>query len=164
MNDNKLYLSILLKQIGSGLKPHGFSRKAGTFTRKSGDQFHFINVQSSMSTTAHLLKFTINLSIYSEAINQLFEPGDDIGCRGWLDNHWQRRIGSLNGGTQDLWWTVTTEDDAHRYGAEVANLIASDGLSEFDRYCSTRTLLAYTAAASSGFQAERARTALERFP
>jgi len=154
MSESTSLLSIILKQLSICLKPLGFKRKGHTLVRNQDDLIQFVNVQSSTTSRADRVKFTVNLAVYSESVNQLFDPGDDIGCRGWLDNHWETRLGYLSEVKGDFWWSACNEDEAVRCAAEIADLISGAGMAEFTRYSSTMALLTYIAS-GRGLKAER---------
>ncbi|HEY3330473.1 MAG TPA: DUF4304 domain-containing protein [Capsulimonadaceae bacterium] len=138
---NANYRKVVIARIAATLKPLGFRRKAMTFTRAQGDVLQFVNVQASTSSTADILKLTVNLAVYSEEVNQILNPGDDIGCGGWLDNHWRDRIGSLTDDRQDVWWTITNTTEAENSGNEIAALLVKSGMDVLALHSSTLDLV-----------------------
>ncbi len=111
---NDEYRKIILTKLHEVLKPIGFKKKAHNFLNKQNDVYLIIQLQSSMSSYANHLKVTVNLGVFSTLISQR-SPSV------W-DSHWRQRIGFLTKERFDKWWTITTFEEAEKYGEEISNL------------------------------------------
>lgn len=123
----------VLEQLATTLKRHGFRKKGLTFVAARDGATLLISLQSSRSSTATQLRFTINLGIVIDAL------ADPRGGGIW-DAHWQQRLGFFMLERQDHWWVCATDDEARRAGAEVAALVAEKALPEMERLASPHAL------------------------
>jgi hypothetical protein len=91
----------------------GFKRSGQAFTMPSETHFVMLGLQKSTSSSADLVRFTINVSVISRQIwAQVREkrshlPATPSPNTFYGDFAWQERIGTLLDGT-DRWWTIRT--------------------------------------------------------
>jgi hypothetical protein len=136
-SDAAEHKNTILSRVYSVLKPEGFKKKGQLFTSERDSVVLFIQLQSSTSSTASVLKATVNLGIFSRAvaarIGHVREPSI-------LEAHWRQRIGHLTADHHDKWWTVQTGPEAGRAGDEIAEVLASRALPVMLSLASTEKL------------------------
>lgn len=95
------------KQIGLAvalaLAPLGFRRKGQVFFRQLDEVAHIVSLQSSTSSTASVLKMTVNLGVW---VSSLAEDGSKPDL--W-SAHWRERLGYLMPQRIDYWWEVSSD-------------------------------------------------------
>ena len=159
-------LALYKQKIGSAvaavLRPLQFRRKGLVFTRQLGEMVHIVSLQSSVSSTAPLLKITVNLAVFVPSL------ADDSIKLGLLSSHWQMRLGFLMPEHIDYWWEVSCDCDAERVASEIIEAIQMYALPQF-KQLETRDALVtlWRAGRSPGlttFQAKRYLDKLEHEP
>ncbi len=136
--NNKLYTRILMGSIREILKPHGFTVRGNTFYASSQDVVVMIQLQKSVYSTADIIEATVNLAVYSLTLTE------KLGYR-WrqpsvIDAHWRERLGFLSPERDDIWWTVSSEEQAREAGADIACRLNCYGLPALFALSSTAKL------------------------
>jgi hypothetical protein len=134
---SKEYKKIILDKIHERLKPRGFKKSGGNFTKTTGDMTYFVNIQSSRESTAETLKTTVNLEIASMTIAKIEDDLLPIKYR----RHWTERIGFFLDRPSDKWWTVFNEEEAEKASKEIVDIIEKKVLVEFERLKTTTDLV-----------------------
>jgi hypothetical protein len=84
----------------------GAARRRGqTFFRREDGNWGLINLQKSTSSTRQLIRFTVNVGIFSERIGSAYRAPSGGPPRERLC-HYRERIGYLLPVRQDYWWTI----------------------------------------------------------
>jgi hypothetical protein len=100
--------------ISEVLRPAGFRKTGSVFSREVNDVLHIVGLQSSTSSTASSLRITVNIGVVVPTLLSSSQQPDV-----W-SSHWRQRIGMLMSERSDLWWSMSTEQEAHAAGAEIA--------------------------------------------
>lgn len=98
------FTAMLVGEVAPWLKPRGFRRRDGTFRRRQGGAWQIVNFQRNQYSTAALVRFTINLGVSLDVLNE--RPS--WRSRGWpleYECDFRERLGQLYKG-QDHWWKV----------------------------------------------------------
>lgn len=115
----------LRKQIGEQifqlLKPLGFKRKGYEYARELSEVTHYINLQSSSSSTATRRVLTLNVGVLSKTVTPT--EGGFVPTPGLWACKWRKRLGYLGPEQTDKWWTVESQSDADRVFAEMKDLL-----------------------------------------
>jgi hypothetical protein len=130
------FREIVIAAAAVVLSPCGFRKRGSVFWRKLDGLVHLVSVQSSVSSTASVSMVTVNIAIVCES---LLDEGERTSVSG---AHWRERLGHLMPQANDVWWTITTADEAHAAGAEIASALANCGLPALDRIRTPASLLA----------------------
>lgn len=130
------------EQLAPALRSLGFKGSGQSFTLPDADCWALLGVQKSTSSSADLVKFTLNLSV---ANRQLW-----VDLRNW-EHYWMaarpsansqspgqtmRRIGSVLPNGQDKWWSIATgasSDSLGALSAEIESAVREFGLPELQR-------------------------------
>jgi len=124
-------LALYKQKIGSAvaavLTPLRFRQKDFIFTRQLGEVAHIISLQSSVSSTASLLKITVNLGVFVPSL------ADDGTKPDLLGSHWQMRLGFLMPEHIDYWWEVSGDTDAERVASQIVASIQMYALPQFEQ-------------------------------
>ncbi|MBL0135310.1 MAG: DUF4304 domain-containing protein [Chitinophagaceae bacterium] len=68
---SKDFKKIIFDKLTEVLKPTGLKKSGSTYSSSNGDLTYFINLQSSQSSTATMLKATVNIEIHSATVYKL---------------------------------------------------------------------------------------------
>ena len=123
-----LFKVAVKEHLGPGLRDLGFKGSGQAFTMPSETHFVMLGLQKSTSSSADLVRFTINVSVISRQIwAQVREershlPATPSPNTFYGDFAWQERIGTLLDGT-DRWWTIRTEKDARSVAEAVLDAV-----------------------------------------
>lgn len=134
----KEYKKIILEKIGETLKERKFKKKGNEFSGSNGEMTYYISVQSSLSSTTDILKFTVNTEIASELISKF----DDTSLSKEKQRHYTRRIGTYLKEQQDKWWTVNNVDSATKAAKEIVEIIINQIIPTFGTLKTTQDLAA----------------------
>jgi hypothetical protein len=110
----------VLQRLQEALAGLGFKRCGSTFRKESGDVVHLVSLQSSQSSTASTLRFTINLAV---SVPRLGGQTDDV----W-SAQWRERIGAVMPDPRDRWWNVSSPREAEAVAQEMAEALVEYGL------------------------------------
>lgn len=133
---SKDFKKIIIDKLSDILKPKKFKRSGNTYSLSNGDLTYFINVQSSMSSTAATLKLTLNIEIYSSLIYKL----EDTSIPEKRSRHFTRRIGSFLENPDDKWWAIESDNQANDAADEIAEIILTYVLPTFEKLTTTTDL------------------------
>ena len=133
----KEYKKIIIERLNSFLAPLGFKRKGNIYQKISGDLTYYIGLQSSMSSNADLLKFSINIEIASLELAR----HDDDRTPIHLHRHYFRRIGNFLKPSQDKWFLISSMDMAKNESDEIINLIKDNVIPEIEKLKSANDLM-----------------------
>jgi arabinogalactan endo-1,4-beta-galactosidase len=133
---NKESKAILISKLSETLKPGNFKRKGNIFTRSNGDITYYISLQSSQSSTADILKVTMNIEISSAVISEL----DDISIPLHDQRHYFRRIGTYMENMSDKWWTIDNVHSAEKTANEIIFVITQKVIPHLETITSTQDL------------------------
>ncbi len=136
--NTKAYKKNVVDKLSDVLKSRGFKRKGNWYHLSNGDLTYYIGVQSSLSSTADLLKITVNIEIASSIISKL----DDTSMPIEYQRHYVSRIGDYLESGQDKWWIVSDINLAEIVANEIAEIIISKVIPHFDTLKSTEDLAA----------------------
>lgn len=91
------------------LKADGYRKDGRTFRRERERCIHVVNLQSSRSSTADEVRFTMNVGVYFRQVHALLAGCGGPGRRGptEADCTIRARIGPLSPARSDTWWTAT---------------------------------------------------------
>lgn len=133
---SKDFKKIIIERLKEVLKPIGFKKNGSTFSFTNGDLTYFINIQSSQSSTATILKVTVNIEIYSSIIYKL----QDTSLPEKWSRHYTQRIGAMFDTHQDKWWTIENGKEATEAANEIADITNNRVLPTFDKLKTTNDL------------------------
>jgi hypothetical protein len=101
----------LLKALAPFLKGYGYSRRGQNFRTQRGDNWGILFFQKGKWNTKTELEFTVNLGVFSKAIDRFFLDWGKDAPPEWGYDHWRTRIGFVLPGRQDKWWVIDEETD-----------------------------------------------------
>ncbi|WP_419699609.1 DUF4304 domain-containing protein [Mucilaginibacter sp. NFX135] len=133
---SKEFKKIVIDQLAFILKPLGFKRKGNIFSHATPDLTYYIGLQSSQSSTANLLKITLNIEIFSSKLYKL----SDSSLPAEHTRHYNQRIGQFTNKPEDKWWLIDSEKNAALAAEEINDLVANKVISEFEKLKSTDDL------------------------
>jgi len=135
---SKDFKKIIIDRLTEILKPNKFKKSGSTFSFSNGDLTYFLNIQSSQSSTATLLKVTVNVEIYSSTVYKL----QDTSLPEKWSRHFTERIGFFLDNSQDKWWIIENEKEAAKAANEISDTIDNKVLPTFDKLKTTNDLAA----------------------
>ncbi len=131
-------LAPVIQQLRDYLKPIGFARREARFSRRVSDVIQFIDVQRSVSSSADVTKFTIDVGVFSP---KLAATAGDDPILGYISQcHWRSRVGYLMPVMKDRWWSTNCEADSQILGLEVVGLVEQFALPALDERSSLAKL------------------------
>jgi hypothetical protein len=118
----------------------GYRRSASLFLRELASVFHLIEVQGSRQSTSTSAKFTINIGVFAPVliypdVRKFRKPSIPAA-------HWRQRIGALSPEAEDLWWRVTTLQEAQAAAKDIALRIERFALPALARVSNVESLSA----------------------
>ena len=116
------------------LKEHGFKKSGMNFSLTSNELIYFIQLQSSQSSTATVCKLTVNTGIVLKELIEHTGPKKP----GYIDSHWQRRIGFYLDQPIDKWWTIDSMESALQASNEIKDLLANRVLPKMFSFKTTK--------------------------
>ena len=131
--------TVLAKRLAVALRPYGFRRRGQTFYRRTDGNWGLINLQKSTSSTRHLVRFTINVGIFSERIGSPYRAPSGGPPSIWIC-HYHERIGFLLPVRQDHWWSIGPTTHVDALGDEIERHVIQVAVPEIDRYISDEAL------------------------
>jgi hypothetical protein len=127
------------------LSGRGFRRTASTWNREVNGFTQVINLQASMFNVPSSEKFTINLGVYWDRAYTIYWQRPSPKYARDVDCILRTRIGDVlednfAGRARDVWWTVSSEEDLERVGADVPAKVVDEALPFLDRFRSLRDI------------------------
>jgi hypothetical protein len=119
------YAAMLKTLIAPGLRAVGFKGSGQNYRLPSDDYWAMLGFQKSTSSDASHVRFTGNVVVVSRSgwdairAESPHLPERPTATTYWGTFVWQKRIGALLPGGEDLWWEVEAGSDA----AELADAI-----------------------------------------
>jgi Domain of unknown function (DUF4304) len=119
------YAAMLKTLIAPGLRALGFKGSGQNYRLPSDDYWAMLGFQKSTSSDASHVRFTGNVVVVSRSgwdavrAESPHLPERPTATTYWGTFVWQKRIGALLPGGEDLWWEVEAGSDA----AELADAI-----------------------------------------
>lgn len=101
----------LLKALTPFLKSYGYSRRGQNFRTRRGDNWGMLFFQKGKWNTKTQLEFTVNLGVFSKAIDRFFQDWAKETTPEWGYEHWRTHIGSLLPGRLDKCWVIDEDTD-----------------------------------------------------
>ena len=101
----------LLKALTPFLKSYGYSRRGQNFRMRRGNNWGILFFQKGKWNTKTQLEFTVNVGVFSWAIDRFFEDWGKDAPPEWGYEHWCTRIGLLLPGRLDKWWVIDEDTD-----------------------------------------------------
>jgi hypothetical protein len=117
-------------QVAPRVRALGFKGSGQNYELPSPDHWVLLGFQKSVWSDASALRFTVNVLVVSRAAwesartERAYLPARPTANRLWGDFAWQRRIGTLLPGRQDLWWEVEPGRPTEELVDEVLSAIA----------------------------------------
>ncbi|MCG7754319.1 DUF4304 domain-containing protein [Flavihumibacter cheonanensis] len=133
---SKDYRKIISDNLSAVLKERQFKKRGPVFSYSNGDLTYFIGIQSSRSSTADVLKVTVNTEITSSLILKLNDTSLPIENQ----RHYTRRIGSYLNDQQDKWWIVDSQQSAEITARDIIAIIKDKVLPNFEALGTTNDL------------------------
>lgn len=134
--NSKDFRKIISDRLGEILKPKGFKKNGFVFSSSNGDLTYFVNIQSSQTSTAAILKLTVNIEIYSSILYKL----EDTSLPEKWSRHFTERIGFLLSTPHDKWWVIENLTEATDAANEIAAIVINKVLPTFDTLKTTNDL------------------------
>lgn len=139
----------MIKSIAPILSEFGFSRKKHLFYSKPNGNWKIIHFQKSLSSTADVVIFTIELGIASAKLFEFF--GRKIsGPPKIEDCHWRQRIGFLLPDHKDYWWTIKSWEEASGLIDPLTETLVTLAIPELNALQSDLALRDHWASGNSG--------------
>jgi len=132
--------SVVLLALHECLKPLGFRKSGAKFIRSQGDVVHFIELQSSRTSTAQELIVTVNVGVFAPSL--LYPESTQLSKPSWSECHWTERLGHLCPEHKDLWWTITSPESATLAAGDITHRIKEFALPALARLESVASLVA----------------------
>lgn len=126
----------LLKALALFLKAYGYKRLGQNFYTRRDGNWGVINFQKSQTSTKDIVKFTVNLGIYSQVLAKFYykwkegTPPTESAC------HWRKRV---EPGNRVHWWVIdetTTLPSLVNEFSDILRLAAS----EIEKYITDEAL------------------------
>ena len=133
---SKDFKRIILHKLTDILKPKQFRKAGNTFQYSNGELVYFINLQISQSSSADILRVTVNIEIASFSLSKL----EDTSIPEKDRRHFINRIGNYLDHSHDKWWTIQNINEANASAEQIAEIIVSKILPEFNRIRTTNDL------------------------
>ncbi len=95
--------------LAPALRAEGFRKDGRTFRRVRDECIQVVSLQSSRSSTAEEVRFTMNVGVYFRQVRAMLEGCGGPGRRGPSESDCTLRaqIGSFSPGLAGAWWTAT---------------------------------------------------------
>jgi hypothetical protein len=135
------YAKVILGQMQAVLRPAGFRRRVKSFLVERDDTVLLVQLQGSERSTGELALFTVNLGVFSRALQERGERG--LTSIAGYTCHWWQRIGFLGPLGNDRWWRVDGPVAAVEAGAEIAALLKLYCVPALEDLSSTERLRAH---------------------
>jgi hypothetical protein len=135
------YARVVVGQMQVVLRPAGFRRQVKSFTAERDETVLLVQLQGSERSTASDAALTVNLGVFSRALQAHGERG--LSSIAGYTCHWWQRIGFVSPDHSDRWWRVHGPVSAVEAGAEIAALLKLYGLPALERLSSTDRLRAH---------------------
>ncbi|HZM90009.1 MAG TPA: DUF4304 domain-containing protein [Blastocatellia bacterium] len=120
------YKHSVVDAVAGVLAPLGFRKSGSKFSRSLSDVVHLVSVQSSVSSTASLLRATVNLGIWIPAL------ADDGAKPDIWAAHWRERLGFLMPNATDRWWEARSDREAAAAALEIGHALRTFALPVLD--------------------------------
>ncbi|WP_083437992.1 DUF4304 domain-containing protein [Caldimonas brevitalea] len=108
----------ILAAVQSLLRPLGYRKSASLFARQSEDVVHLVEVQGSRHSTSTDAKFTVNVAVFASAL--VYPDVRDVTKPSIAGAHWRKRLGRLSRENEDVWWRVSTIEQAEAVAHDIA--------------------------------------------
>jgi Domain of unknown function (DUF4304) len=111
------YSDMLKTLVAPGLRSLGFKGSGQNYRLPADDQWAMLGFQKSTSSDASHVRFTINVLVVSQAdwdaarAESPHLPKRPTPTTWWGTFVWQKRIGDLLPGDEDLWWEIEAGAD-----------------------------------------------------
>lgn len=133
-----------LKRVLAAIKPtlesNGFNDENALFSKRLNKNWIIVEFQQDDRSPSHLLIFTVNRGIVSQRVHSFFDPDFDEQQDVDLgDACWRERIGLLVE-RQDIWWTLSTDDDVASVAVELNQYLQELALPMLDEVSSDERL------------------------
>ncbi|UZT99171.1 DUF4304 domain-containing protein [Chryseobacterium fluminis] len=132
----------LIKAITPFLQENGYRKKGSTFYIKSNKNYGIVNFQRSQNMAPEIVKFTINLGIYSDVLGKITDWNYDTMAVPEVSScHWQSRIGCFRPEKQDYWWEIRAGDSLQTAILDVKDNIQNIIIPEISKRISDEDLM-----------------------
>jgi hypothetical protein len=145
-NDAKAHMHTVVTALADVLKRAGYSKSGQDFRRTISDVVHMVSVQQSQASTRSTVRFTVNLGVWVPSLASTLARAKRPSV--W-DAHWRRRLGYLMPERTDVWWSVTSEEEAHSAARAVSSAVVLHGLPRLAELSDALALLRIWDAGSS---------------
>lgn len=137
----------IVASLESLLCPLAYRKTGSTFSRPSNDVIHLIEVQGSLYNRSESARFTVNVAVFV----QPFIDEDMVGFTkpSVAGSHWRQRLGFLSPRKLDLWWCVSTLDEADNAAYEISSMVDLCALPSLESLSSSQALVALWSNGSS---------------
>jgi hypothetical protein len=111
------YAEMLKTLVAPGLRAIGFKGSAQDYRLQSDDYWALLGFQKSTSSDASHVRFTCNVLVVSKSrwdavrAESPHLPERPTATTFWGTFVWQKRIGALLPGGEDLWWEAEADGD-----------------------------------------------------
>jgi hypothetical protein len=128
------YVTMMKTSIAPGLRALGFKGSGQNYALPSSGYWALLGFQKSSFSDASELRFTINVLVVArEAWEAKKAERPELRDRPtattfWGDFVWQRRIGRLLPGNEDLWWELRADSHTEELASAVLWAVADYAL------------------------------------
>ena len=121
-------INTVAKHIASSLRPLRYKRSGRTFVRDTTDGAVVVHVQAARDNDESLSRFTVNLGVRQERLQDLMDWTMRGKKPGISDCILKQRIGHLMDVRRDFWWLVEPQMSVESVAQEAAEAVEQDGV------------------------------------
>ena len=118
---------------------YGYKKSGTRYIRQLPEVVHMISIQRSRSSTANVVKVTVNFGVLVVKLAQALE--DPVIPKAIEYCHWIRRIGHLSQLGIDKWWYIEDETSLNSATMEIVSLVKDFGLPALDELSTAESLV-----------------------
>lgn len=136
----KLIDRVVSADLAPFLRSIGYKKSGRTFRAKADPFVRVINVQASQWNRGTEARFTVNLGIYSQVIEESFRPSSNLVEPKEYHCVLRKRIGELMPGNQDTWWNSEPLEKFESLAPSLRHAVEAYAMPWFERINSFETL------------------------
>jgi hypothetical protein len=145
----------IVEDAAGKVKPLGFRHDDAVLRKLTQGNSAIVQFQRSGSSSAEVIRFTINLAVICGALP---EPGQPALRRATsIHGHLRERIGMLLPSAQDAWWEVTESANVAELSERISGMVFDVGVPYVERYLDTNALMSLWRSGKSPGLTERQR-------
>ena len=108
------------------LRPLGFQKVSGLYSRATQNIVHLIEVQGSRASTKEEARITVNVGAFVPEL--VYADVRETTKPSIPGAHWRTRLGHLSPEHTDLWWHIANEEQAFAAAQDIASRVQAYAL------------------------------------